>query len=187
MKPLSKRSLIIIVAVTAFVAATVTVVWAFMYKSTETYDNDFVAAQVSCQVVESYSDNVKTSVKVKNTSNIPAYLRLRVVSYWQDTKGNVVQMASEMPSFSVDTAKWIDMGNYTYCYKSPVNPEELTEELFASGSTITLTKKTTTVNDVVYEYEQVVEIIAEAIQSEPASAVESWGVVVGYDGKLALS
>ncbi len=188
MKTLNKRSLIILVSVTAFIAVAVTVVWAFMYKSTEIYDNDFTPAQVSCKVVETFDGTKKSSVKIQNTSNIPAYLRLRLVTYWQDTKGNVVQRASVMPSFIVDTANWIDMGSCTYVYKLPVDPNGLTPELLASGSTIVLQKTSETVNGVVYEYEQVVEIIAEAIQSKPVDAVtSSWKVTMDSDGKTIKS
>lgn len=188
MKTLSKRSLIILVSVTAFIAVAVTVVWAFMYKSTETYNNDFTPAQVSCEVVETFNGTVKSSVKIQNTSNIPAYLRLRIVTYWQDTKGNVVQRESEMPTFNVDTTNWVPMGGDTYVYKLPVNPGDLTPELLAEGSKIVLRNTSETVIGVEYEYEQVVEIIAEAIQSKPAGAVtSSWKVTMDSDGKTIKS
>ena len=49
-------------------------------------------------------------------------------------------------------------------------------------------KTSETVNGVVYEYEQVVEIIAEAIQSKPADAVtSSWKVTMESDGKTIKS
>lgn len=190
MKSLSKKSLIVLIAVTAlFVTVTtvVTVVWAYMYKSTKVYDNEFEAAQVSCKVVESFDGTQKTSVKLENTSNIPVYLRLRLVTYWQDTKGNVVQRASTMPTFTINDSDWIDMGDHTYCYKSPVQPGDVTKELLASAIVLYDNVTDDPLGDgVVYEYEHVVEIIAEAIQAEPENAVkESWRVTIGADGKIS--
>ncbi len=189
MKTLSKKSFIILIAVIALVVTVttvITVVWAFMFKSTKTYDNEFEPAHMSCEVVENFDGTKKTSVKIKNTSNISAYLRLRLVSYWQDTKGFVVQRESIMPSYTVNSADWLSLGDHTYCYKYPIEPGDVTGELLKSS--IDLHDKVTDdpLNDgVVYEYEHVIEIIAEAIQAEPADAVEnSWNVTIDGDGNI---
>lgn len=159
-------------------------VLAYMVKQTEKIENVIKPAKVSCEVVEAFNGTSKTSVKVKNTSNIEAYIRVRVVSYWQDSKGSTVAIGSEMPSFMVSN-DWIeDDDNDTYYCKVPVQADALTPELLQAGSTITLSKKVETYKDVMYEYYQVVEIFAEAIQSLPEETVETcWDVTI-TDGQI---
>ena len=68
---------------------------------------------------------------------------------------------------------WIAGADHTYCFHYPVEPGKATEilcEPFTLGQTQLENGST------VY---QVIEVIAEAIQAEPISAVrEAWGVTV---------
>lgn len=159
-------------------------VWAYMVKQTVKIENVIEPAKVSCEVDEAFNGTSKTSVKVENTSNIEAYIRVRVVSYWQDSKGSTVAIKSEMPSFTVSDA-WIeDHDNDTYYCIQPVQADALTPELLQAGSSITLNKKVETFEGVKYEYNQVVEIFAEAIQSLPEETVETcWDVTI-TDGQI---
>ena len=164
---------------------------AFMVHKTDVFSNQLITRTVECKVHEIVEGNSKTSIKVQNTGEIKAYLRVRVLTYWEDSKGNTVGLPISMPSFNVDTNNWIaDSNEHTYYYVLPVEPNEFTEELFASNQKITLATKSEEVNGVVYDYFQVVEIIAEAIQAEGITdtgnipAVENaWGVTV-VDGKI---
>lgn len=142
--------------------------FALMLRQTDTLDNQFKPAIVSCAVAESFDGTVKTSIAVKNTSNIDAYLRLRLISYWVDSKGNIVSKSSQMPSVSVADG-WVKGSDNTYYYSQPVAPNEPTPNL--------LDKKITLVQE--NEYLQVVEVFADAIQSKPTDAViESWHVTL---------
>ena len=88
-------------------------VGAYMRKQTPTVENAFVPAEVSCEVDEAINQNQKTSITVKNTGNIEAYLRLRLVTYWvvkdQDNKAEIV--AESSPTFEVDYDKdnWFEV------------------------------------------------------------------------------
>ena len=119
----------------------------------------------------------KTGITVENTSNISAYLRLRLVTYWVDTStgtAQIVSKPSEMPHFDI-AAGWLAGSNDTYYYTSPVSPNGFSGELLASGSVIPLVEED--------GYLQVIEIFAEAIQYLPDDAVEdSWGVTLNSDG-----
>lgn len=155
-----------------------------MFRQTETLTNEFEAATVTCKVEENFdtSTNKKTDVSIKNTGNVNAYLRVRVVSYWQDSKGNAIYDASPEIPIEVN-GNWVkDSNENTYYYKLPVEPNASTDDLLNEMS-ITLSKREETVDDIIYTYYSVVEFIAEAIQAEPSTAVtESWGVTVDANG-----
>lgn len=151
---------------------------AYMFRQTEYKDNQFVPAEVSCKVAEVFDGEQKTSIQVKNTGNIDAYLRVRLVSYWVDTDGNIVAKPSEMPKINME-ADWIEGLNNTYYYQKPVAPDELTDNLLSSP--IILVKDEN-------GYSQVLEVFAEAIQSEPQNAVtSSWGVILDPNGNITAA
>ena len=164
----------------------------YMLRRSPTMVNQFDPANVSCKVEETF-DKVKrekTSIAVKNTSNIDAYIRLKIITYWEDSKGTVVARASKPINFALG-ADWIADPNELnmYYYALPVKPGESTGELLGTvdgkKEKIVLDVVTKDVTDqasgvtITYTYYQVVEIMAEAIQSVPDKAVEdSWKVVV---------
>ena len=206
MRKLNRKLLFLLL--TAFLLANATVVYAYTMQHTQDLVNTFLPAHVDAEVVESYvtktetvtdengvekevTKYVKESVAAKNTSDIEAYLRLRVVAHWEDTKGNIVAMSCPAPELNIDTQNWIkysDAGTGTapniniYYYKLPVAPGDTTGNLLTED--LVLNSDLITYNGVQYEYNQVITIIAEAIQSKPVSAVEeSWGVVITQDSK----
>lgn len=152
-------------------------VFAYMFRQTEAKNNQFIPAKVSCEVEEAFDGAEKSSIKVKNTGNIDAYLRVSFVSYWVDSSGNVVSKPSVMPSFEIN-GDWIKSSTeYVYYYKIPVAPNQFTMELLNSNITLTEDEN---------GYLQVVEVFAEAIQSKPKSAVEeSWGVSIDSNGNIS--
>ena len=187
--------LLSIVVLVMFIPGTL----AFMFNKTQTIVNSFTPAQVSCKVEETFDGEKKTSIQVQNTSNIDAYIRVCVVSRWEDSKGNPVPW--DAPEFNVtlqSTDKWFEKDGFYY-YKLPVKPDALTDNLLTNE--IELFPQTKTVgegvNAQIFTYYPVIDIIAEAIQSVPndpppgRSAVqESWKVVkVTKDdkGNLCLS
>ena len=177
------KKLVIALLITALLAAAIPAVYAYMFRSTETFNNTFEPANVSCQLVETFGKNgdvqEKTSVMVKNTSNIEAYLRVRFVIHWEDSKGNVVSRDIDPPAISINTGKWIQApgDKYTFYCKEPIQPGELTPELLAQG--ISMLPVNEPFEGVDYHYYPVIEIITEAIQSKPADAVKnSWKVTL---------
>lgn len=150
-------------------------VFAYMFRRTEYKDNEFTPANVACKVVEEFNGVRKASIQVQNTGNIDAYLRVRLVSYWVDADGKIVAKPSAMPEINM-AAGWIKGANNTYYYETPVSPTKQTTSLLSSP--ITLEKDEN-------GYMQVIEVFAEAIQSEPLSAViGSWGVTVDSNGNI---
>ena len=153
---------------------------ALMFRQTNLVTNEFETAIVDCQVHEqtdtgsadtgSVMAGVKSSITVQNTGNIPAYIRVRFVSNWVDDAGNIVGKASEMPVISYDETTWFEKNDIYYC-RTPIAVEGYTPELLKSGKTIVLRADAET------GYRQVLEVFADAIQSEPNKAVtQSWSV-----------
>ena len=180
---MSKRIKHLLIAGAALsIAAAVGLTLAFMFKKAEKI-NRFIPAEVSCAVREKLDNNEvagtaavggeKADIRVENTGNVREFLRLKMVSYYVDANGDIVgTVSSQYPTLSLKNG-WIAGANRTYYYPYPVEPGSLTGilcEPFTLGQT-QLENGT-----MVY---QVMEVIAEAVQAEPISAVrEAWGVTV---------
>ena len=144
----------------------------FMFKKAEK-TNTFVPAEVTCKVEESLFSGVKSDVCVKNTGNVAAYLRIRLVSYYVDDNGSIAgRVSSQYPMLTLQNG-WIAGADHTYYYPTPVEPGEKTEILCDP-----ITLDTVELADGTPVY-QVLEVFAEAIQAEPVRAVqEAWNVTV---------
>lgn len=131
---------------------------------TASVQNDFTYGHVSCQVVEDFDGNTKSNVQIKNTGDTAAYIRAKIVATWQDSKGNVYLQAPALAPSIGDG--WTNNGGFYYC-NTPVEPGEMTPVLINSLGNIAAPEE---------GYSLHVEILADAIQSQPAKAAqEAWG------------
>lgn len=163
-----KAALLVLVLVLVLLCGTA---FALMFRRTSEMRNQFEAARVSCDVTEKFDGTIKSSIAVRNTGNIDAYLRLRLVSYWVDSNGNIVSKPTQLPTISPANG-WLSGPDNTYYYPQPVAPGDTTLNLLSTG--LTLVEED--------GYLQVVEVFADAIQSKPAEAVTgSWGVTLVGD------
>lgn len=182
MKKLNRKLLLLLVA--AVLLANISMVYAYTKHSTDPIVNTLLPAVVDAEVVETFDGVDKSVIKAKNASNVEAYLRLKVITYWQDSKGNVVARAPKALTIDYDTQNWL-LKDGIYYYKYPVAPGETTAHNLLKTN-IKLASDSETVNHVTYTYHQVVEITAEAIQSKPVDAVQdSWKVTVNTDHTLS--
>lgn len=157
----------LLVLLTVTVGGTV----AYLVANTTPVVNTFTPSQVSCSVTESFDGDTKSNVNVTNNSNINAYIRVKLVTYRVNEDGQHIGGTAEIPSFIPGT-NWIKFGDYYY-YTSPVAPggKPATDLI----NSITLTGSYTDADG----GKQVIEVMAEAIQAEPARAVgEAWGVSI---------
>ena len=177
----AKRSLVLVVSVLALVLAVAGGTLAWLTANSGPVTNTFTPAQVSCEVDETFQNNVKSAVSIKNTSNIDAYIRAYVVVTWKDAEGNVY---GKLPVKDTDytmtmpnNTKWFKSGDYYYypdAVPSGASTGMLIEECKLIGT------------PPADGYSLSVEIIAEAIQSLPATTVASvWPVTVDANGALA--
>ena len=179
----AKRSLVLVVSVLALVLAVAGGTLAWLVANSGPVTNTFTPAQVSCEVDETFQNNVKSAVSIKNTSNIDAYIRAYVVVTWKDAQGNVY---GKLPVKDTDytmtmpnNTKWFKSGDYYY-YPDAVPSGASTGMLFEECKLIGTPPAD--------GYSLSVEIIAEAIQSLPAMTVASvWPVTVNADGTLTVT
>lgn len=166
-----KRSGILLAAVIVLLAGAVGGTWAFLVAQSEPVQNNFTYAHVRCTIKEIFDGTTKSDVQIQNTGDISAYIRARIVVTWKDANGNVsstVPVKNTDYTIAFNEKDWTQQGGYWYC-KTAVNPNGFTPELISEC------KKTANAN-APKGYDLSVEILADAIQSEPASAVtEAWG------------
>lgn len=144
---------------------------AWLSTKTTSVTNTFTPAKVTCDVTENFDENtgVKTNVNVTNTGNIAVYIRVKLVTYRTNDKGQHIGGTADLPEFTPGK-NWVKHGEYYY-YTLPVSPGGKPDANLAEKMTL------------MSSYEdadggkQAIDVMAEAIQSEPEKAVgEAWGV-----------
>ena len=179
----AKRSLVLVVSVLVLVLAAVggTLAW---LVSDDSASNSFTPAYVTCTVDEKFESGIKSDVRIKNTGNIDAYIRAYAVVTWKDAQGNVYgqkPVAGRDYTMSIPTdTGWAAGPDECWYYTSPIASDSFTGVL--------ISRCTLADSAVVPEgYSLSVEIIAEAIQSLPATTVaDVWPVTVAADGSLGV-
>lgn len=198
MKRFNLKSAIIFVSAALILLGAVGGALAYVYTLTESVNNEFTPSVVACAVVEGSADpvtgsvvntgSVKSDVKIKNTGDTEAYIRVAVIVNWANADGNkfwaVKPVKDTDYTIGFDlTGNWIDGGDGYYYYSSPVKPGDLTGILINEAKLKDGVTPPVGYDDT--QYYLSVEVTASAIQSTPASAVSNkWGVTVS-DGKLS--
>ncbi len=169
-KPRINKAAVLLTAAVLLIGTVVGSTVAYLIAQTDAVENTFEYAKVSCEVTENFTGSEKKDVKVKNTGTTDAYIRATYVVNWLDAQGNIVASDPEGYSYTLTENPdrvWTKGTDGYFYYLSPVAPDASTP-----GSLLTCTV-TRPENP---EYTLSVEILATAIQSEPANAVkEAWG------------
>lgn len=146
---------------------------AWLSTKTTPVTNTFTPAEVNCKVEEDFNENtgVKTNVNVKNTSNIAVYIRVKLVTYRTNDAGQHIGGTATLPEFTPGE-NWVKHGEYYY-YTLPVVPGEKPAANLADSMTLEKSYKDADGG------KQALDVMAEAIQSEPEKAVgEAWSVTI---------
>lgn len=168
---------ILFIEVVMLIGAVVGSTVAFLVTKTAPVENKFTYASVSCTVSESFNGTTKEKVQIQNTGTTDAYIRATYVVNWLNKDGSIAPVPQgTIPngytlsiSENPDNAWTKGTDGYFY-YLTPVAPGGLTD-----GSLVNCT--VTYPQGVEPEYILSVEILATAVQSTPAKAVqEAWGV-----------
>ena len=143
--------------------------------------NTFNPSKVACEVTEKFdgSTGVKSNVNVKNTGTINAFIRVKLVTYRTNDQGQHIGGTASLPAFTLGTG-WVKYGDYYY-YTKPVAPNQKPETNLTDSMTLIGSYMDTDGG------KQVIEVMAEAIQSVPEAAVkDAWGTGFSIDanGKL---
>lgn len=174
------RTAVLLIAIILLISTAVGSTVAFLATKTEPVENSFEYANVSCKVTQN-CDTDGSIVQVKNTGTISAYIRAAVVANWIDVDGNIAASVPEGYSYDLtcSSGSWAQGKDGFFYYLLPVAPSASTE-----GNLLTCT--VTCPKDP--EYTLSVEVLTEAIQSTPASAVnEAWNVEADGDGMLIVN
>ena len=153
---------------------------AYLTTNTAPVVNTFEPSHVTCEVTESFDGKTKRNVNVKNTSDIDAYIRVKLVTYRVNDAGQHIGGVAEIPNFTLGDG-WVKHGEYYY-YTSPVAKNAKPAKDLIDSIELTAGY------DDADGGKQVIEVMAEAIQSEPAEAVgEAWGVTISAGNVTAYS
>lgn len=151
---------------------------AFLMVTTPSLTNVFQYGHVTCKVDETFQDNVKTNVSIRNTGDTQSYIRVKLVFTWKDSDGNVSAQPVKTGDYDLELNMdgWFEKDGYYYA-KAPVAPDNKTPVLIG--------KCTEVAAHAPDGYTLSLEILADAIQSTPTRAVEqAWSVTVDTDGLL---
>ena len=176
-KKANKRIGILILSLLLIAVAAIGGTMAYLTAKTPQVVNTFTPAEVTTEITEDFNRYVKKEVNVVNKGDIAAYIRVKLVTYRVNEAGNPIGGAAEIPDFTPGT-NWVEYKGYYY-YTLPVAPGESPEYDLIGDEGIRL-------KNYAVEYptdpdggKQVIEVMAEAIQSEPAEAVaDAWGVAI---------
>lgn len=170
-KRLSTLLLSVILVVTIAVGGTV----AYLVTQDKPITNTFTPSHVNCRVEEKFDGTTKKNVNVTNTGDTEAYIRVKLVTYRVNGANQHIGGTATIPPFDPGT-HWVKHNDGYYYYTLPVKPnEQPTSDLISS---ITLKDSYTDADG----GKQVIEVMAEAIQSAPAEAIgQSWGVRITQD------
>lgn len=199
MKKNYKKKTLLTMSVALLLSVAVGITLAYVFTNTNSVENTFKPSKVSCAVVENdsaieYPGNVvhtgttKKNVKIKNTGDTDAYIRVAVVVNWMSEDGTKVwatkPVAGEDKDYTISyklSNGWIDGGDGYYYYTQPVDPGDMTNILITSATQIATGPKGTDGT----QYYLSIEIVASAIQSSGMganSAQEAWAKAQQQNG-----
>lgn len=176
------RAAALLLSVLLLLGVTVAGTLAYLSVSTRPVENTFMPSKVSCKVTEDFNGTVKSNVNVTNTSNIDAYIRVRLVTYRVNDAGEHIGGTATIPESFIPGEGWVKGSDGCYYYTEPVAAGG--EPATALISSITLEGSYSDADG----GKQVIEVMAEAIQSVPKQAVgQAWGVSISPDSVTPYS
>lgn len=187
-KPSKSAKVILIASLVLLLAVAVGGTMALLMSMSNRVTNTFTPGKVEITPTESVSDTQKSDISFKNTGTAHAYIRATLVIHWTDTfdltddgvDNPTEQIIAEPAGASVAVGAllnngWFRVGDIYY-YAEPVAPNDSTKVMLAP-ITVTLPDGSTA--------QCHIDVRAEAIQAEPAEAVEAaWKDVNVVSGKL---
>ena len=171
---LTKRStLVLAISLALVLVLSLGVTFALLKNESNSVTNTFHGVANSVEVDEEFDGTVKKNVTANNTGNVPAYVRIHLVTYRVDEAGQPIGGEAAIPTFTPGEG-WISAGEGMYIYSKVVAGGASPEDPLIGEDGITL-----------QEYDddcggkQVVEVYAESVVSADAEAVEeAWGVSI---------
>ena len=118
---------------------------------------------------------------IENTGDVSIYVRAAVIANWVANDGSILSVQPiEGTDYTAvfNNTEWFKASDGFYYLSAPLSSGEIATKIVSSASTVTSMEG----------YTLKIQVIASAIQSTPAEAIEdSWtAVTVDEDGKLTL-
>lgn len=199
MKLFTNKKFVMITAAVLLLTVAVGTTLAFVFTNTDPVENTFKPSKVACAVVENINDtetkevvsgspdNIvitkKSDVKIKNTGDTDAYIRVAIVVNWASADGTKVWAMK--PVLDTDYTMTLDLANGWvkgkdgfYYYTKPVPAVDDTATDIDETLTGILIQSAALQNGVTppkgtddTQYYLSIEIVASAIQSTPSDVV----------------
>ena len=128
----TKKSFLLVALVIVLLTFSVGGTIAWLVTSTGPITNTFAPSTVDTQVLEEFNGTSKSSITVYNknyATNIPVYVRVRLVANWVNANGEIVAPATITVSYN--TTNWTQSGDYYY-YNEVLPVDDTTENLLSS-------------------------------------------------------
>jgi hypothetical protein len=171
------KKTITLTSIALLLLITVGTTLALIFTNTGDVENTFKPSRVACAVVEGSNDPVesdkvdtgavKEDVKIKNTGDTDAFIRVAVVVNWMSADGTKVWATAPKlgTDYKIEFGSGWKQGNDEYWYYiESVAPTLLTDPLIKKAEQITKAPD---------GYFLSIEIVASAIQSSPDTTVET--------------
>ena len=162
-------AILVVLLLTFAVSGTI----AYITTKTDSVENVFTPATVDTEIDEDFENNVKSSIKIVNNSNIPVFVRVAIVGNWVDANGKIVKPWEGTVDYN--ESAWTYYDGYYY-YNTAIAAKD--DSSTADETTNLLEYPITTEsNDGLH---LVITVIHQSIQSEPTDAARAaWGYVPG--------
>lgn len=186
-----------LVALLVLLCCTVAGTLAYLVDKTPEVKNTFEPAKVTTYVDEKFEEKdgklTKSNVKIQNTGDIDAYIRVAVIVNWADKQGNIsatpVKDSDYVMDLNIDTgtttnAPWFKGSDgYYYCKTAVKSVKQDTKNCYTPVLIKSCIKATGAQAPAGYDLQ--VTILADGIQSVPADAVQqAWPAVQVSGGQL---
>ncbi len=177
----SKKKYLALVSVLLILSVSLGMTVAFLVTNTDSVKNTFTPTKVTTKVEEKFENNIKSNVNVTNTGDIDAYVRVNLVTYRVNDKGEKIGGTATIPHFTPGEG-WLEGVDGLYYYTMPVVSGGTPKEPLISS--ITLQSYSDADGG-----KQVIEVMAEGIQADGGitdadgtvkpAVVDAWGKANG--------
>lgn len=177
----STRMLVLVIALVLVLGCTIAGTLMFLVDKTGDVKNTFTAANVTTEITEDFDGSVKKNVNIINKGDIPVYVRVNLITYRVNASGDKIGGTATIPNFNPGEG-WFKGSDGFYYYTGKVQPNQAPEAPLIGNNGIVLNSYSDADGG-----KQVIEVMGEAIQADPADAVkDAWPAVkVKDDGTIS--
>lgn len=166
----SRKASLLLASLLAVLVFSVCGTAAYLITQTTAVTNTFVPGTIVPTITEEFDGTTKKNVSIQNTGTVEAFIRAKIIVNWVDADGNVIYDASVSADdyvldLNIGTNQWFEHDGYYYwpnAVASGASTGKLINECkLASNATVPVTGSLS------------VEILAQAMQTEPENAIEA--------------